>query len=149
MLSGLVRFTRPHTIIATTIQVVSLFLIAGGSQVLSPTNLGPVLLTLITCLALNITIVGLNQITDVEIDRINKPRLPLASLAMSKRQGWIMVALTGLVALVGGADCRAISTGDGTHHHGHRHNLLRTPAAAEALLLLGSCQHRSGAGRHC
>ncbi len=54
MLSGLVRFTRPHTIIATTIQVVSLFLIAGGSQVLSPTNLGPVLLTLITCLALNI-----------------------------------------------------------------------------------------------
>lgn len=101
MLSDLVRFTRPHTIIATTIQVVSLFLIAGGSQVLSPTNLGPVLLTLITCLALNITIVGLNQITDVEIDRINKPRLPLASLAMSKRQGWIMVALTGLAALVG------------------------------------------------
>ena len=102
MLSALARFTRPHTIIATTIQVASLFLIAGGSQVLSPTSLGPVLLTLITCLALNIYIVGLNQITDVEIDRINKPRLPLASLEMSMRQGWIVVALTGLAALVGG-----------------------------------------------
>ncbi len=101
MLSAFMRFTRPHTIIATTIQVVSLFLIAGGSQVLAPTSLGPVLLTLFTCLALNIYIVGLNQITDAEIDRINKPHLPLASLEMSMRQGWIVVALMGLVALAG------------------------------------------------
>lgn len=71
MVSAFARFTRPHTIIATAIQVISLFWIAGGSQVFAPTNLGPVLLTLITCLALNIYIVGLNQITDVEIDRIN------------------------------------------------------------------------------
>lgn len=102
MLSAYVRFTRPHTIIATTIQVVCLFLIAGGSPILAPTSLGPVLLTFITCLALNIYIVGLNQITDVEIDRINKPRLPLASLEMSIRQGWVMVALMGLMALGGG-----------------------------------------------
>ena len=101
MLSALARFTRPHTIIATAIQVVALFLIAGGSQVLAPTSLGPVLLTLITCLALNIYIVGLNQITDVEIDRINKPRLPLASSEMSMRQGWTAVALTAVVALIG------------------------------------------------
>ncbi len=149
MLSALARFTRPHTIIATTIQVASLFLIAGGSQVLSPTSLGPVLLTLITCLALNIYIVGLNQITDVEIDRINKPRLPLASLEMSMRQGWIVVALTGLAALVGATGCWLISTGDGLHHHVHRHNIFRTPAATEAFLVLGGYQHRSGAGRHC
>ena len=102
MLSALARFSRPHTIIATTIQVVALFLIAGGSQVMSPASLGPVLLTLVTCLALNIYIVGLNQITDVEIDRINKPRLPLASHEMSMREGRIVVALTGTVAVVGG-----------------------------------------------
>lgn len=101
MLSALARFSRPHTIIATTIQVVALFLIAGGSQVMSPASLGPVLLTLVTCLALNIYIVGLNQITDVEIDRINKPRLPLASHEMSMRAGRIVVALTAVVALVG------------------------------------------------
>ncbi len=103
MLSALTRFTRPHTIIATTIQVLALFLIAGGSQTLSPAkSLGPVMLTLLTCLALNIYIVGLNQITDVEIDRINKPRLPLASLEMSMHQGWVVVALMGFIALAGG-----------------------------------------------
>lgn len=103
MLSALARFLRPHTIIATTIQVVSLFLIAGGSQVLSRASLGPVLLTLITCLALNVYVVGLNQITDIEIDRINKPRLPLASQEMSVRQGWAVVILMAVAALVGGA----------------------------------------------
>jgi len=101
MLSAFTRFTRPHTIIATAIQVVSLFLIAGGSQILSPASLGPVLGTLVTCLALNIYIVGLNQITDVKIDQINKPTLPLASLEMSMRQGWCLVAFMGAVALVG------------------------------------------------
>lgn len=101
MLSVLVRFSRPHTMIATTIQVISLFLIAGGSQVFSPASLGPVLLTLVTCLALNIYIVGLNQIADVEIDRINKPRLPLASHEMSMRTGRIVVAVMGAVALAG------------------------------------------------
>ncbi len=102
MLSALTRFMRPHTIIATTIQVFSLFLIAGGSQVLSPSSIGPVLLTLVTCLALNVYVVGLNQITDIEIDQINKPRLPLASHEMTPRQGWIVVVLTGLAALIGG-----------------------------------------------
>ena len=53
-------------------------------------------------MALNVYIVGLNQITDVEIDRINKPRLPLASHEMSMREGRIVVALTGAVAVVGG-----------------------------------------------
>lgn len=103
MLSAFGRFTRPHTVIATTIQVLSLFLIAGGSQMLSPAAFGPVLLTLVTCLALNIYVVGLNQITDIEIDRINKPRLPLASREWTVRQGWTSVVLTGALAMVGGA----------------------------------------------
>lgn len=103
MLSVLARFSRPHTIIATSIQVVALFLIAGGSQVLSPASLGVVLITLVSCLALNLYIVGLNQITDVEIDRINKPRLPLASQELSMRAGRLLVAAMGVVALVGAA----------------------------------------------
>lgn len=101
MFPAFMRFTRPHTIIATTIQVVALFLIAGGSQVLVPASLGLVLLTLVTCLALNIYIVGLNQITDVEIDRVNKPKLPLAAMTMSIRQGWLVVAFMAIVALLG------------------------------------------------
>lgn len=103
MLLALVRFSRPHTVIATIVQVLSLFLIAGGSQAMAPASIGPVLLTLFACLALNIYIVGLNQITDVEIDRINKPRLPLASGAMSMREGKVVTALAGLAAVVGAA----------------------------------------------
>ncbi len=34
---------------------------------------------LLPALLMNIAIVGLNQLTDVEIDRVNKPYLPLAS----------------------------------------------------------------------
>jgi homogentisate phytyltransferase/homogentisate geranylgeranyltransferase len=118
MLSAIARFMRPHTIIATTIQVVSLFLIAGGSQVFAPASIGPVLLTLITCLALNVYVVGLNQITDIEIDRINKPRLPLASQEMTLRQGWTAVVVSGSVALVGG--------------------LLAGPYLAATVLLIGT-----------
>ncbi len=84
--------------IATTIQVVALFFIAGGQLTIA--SLGPVLLTLVACLALNIYVVGLNQITDVPIDRINKPGLPLASADMSLQAGWIIVGLAGVLALV-------------------------------------------------
>jgi homogentisate phytyltransferase/homogentisate geranylgeranyltransferase len=108
---------RPHTIIATTIQVVALFLIAGGSQVFAPGSIGPVLLTLITCLALNVYVVGLNQITDIEIDRINKPRLPLASQEMTLRQGWTAVVVSGVAAVVG--------------------SLLAGPYLAATVLLIG------------
>jgi len=101
MISALARFSRPHTIIATTVQVVALFIIAGGSQVATASALLPVLLTWITCLALNVYIVGLNQITDVEIDRINKPDLPLAAADLSLRGGWTIVLVTGAVALMG------------------------------------------------
>eukprot|EP00903_Cladosiphon_okamuranus_P000467 g465.t1 len=56
-------------------------------------------LTLLSCLGANIYIVGLNQITDVEIDKINKPYLPLASGAFSMRQGYFIVGLSLLVSL--------------------------------------------------
>jgi homogentisate phytyltransferase/homogentisate geranylgeranyltransferase len=45
---------------------------------------------LVGALAVNIYIVGINQVTDVEIDRINKPWLPLASGAMSLRAGRVL-----------------------------------------------------------
>jgi UbiA prenyltransferase family len=50
--------------------------------------LGPALL-------MNICIVGLNQLYDVEIDRVNKPYLPLASGELSEQQGRWIVAATG------------------------------------------------------
>lgn len=102
MLSAFWRFTRPHTFIATAIQVVSLYFIAGGRQPLDSATLLRILATLATCLALNLCIVGLNQLTDVGIDRINKPRLPLASGDMSPATGKLLVILAGITNLLGG-----------------------------------------------
>ena len=42
---------------------------------------------------------GLNQITDVAIDKINKPYLPLASGAFSMRLGYAIVTISILVSL--------------------------------------------------
>jgi homogentisate phytyltransferase/homogentisate geranylgeranyltransferase len=102
----LVQFGRPHTIIATTTQVLTLFVMTAGLGALRPQALLPLLLTLVCCLALNIYIVGLNQLTDLEIDRINKPSLPLASGALSLREGqaitWIAAALCLLLAAAAG-----------------------------------------------
>ena len=49
---------------------------------------------------MNVFIVGVNQITDVDIDRINKPRLPLASGEMRMAQGRAVVAAAGIVPVL-------------------------------------------------
>ena len=59
-----------------------------------------ILPALIACLCGNVYIVGLNQIEDVEIDRINKPHLPIASGEFSRRLGWAIVLTSGILALV-------------------------------------------------
>ncbi len=79
----LVGFSRPHTVIATTLQVITLFLIAGGWSYSDLVGLRAVVIALVSCLAANIYVVGLNQLTDVAIDRINKPELPLAAGSMT------------------------------------------------------------------
>ena len=43
--------------------------------------------TLVAGLAVNVYIVGINQLEDVEIDRVNKPFLPLAAGEMTVRRG--------------------------------------------------------------
>lgn len=55
---------------------------------------------LIPSLCANVYIVGLNQLEDIEIDRINKPALPLASGEFSRTEGLAIVGTTGALALV-------------------------------------------------
>lgn len=88
----LVAFSRPHTIIGTTLSVLALAILAGLQTGVAPDPL-QVVAVIVGSLAINLYIVGLNQLTDVDIDRINKPWLPLASGALSMRAGrWLVVA---------------------------------------------------------
>ena len=49
---------------------------------------------------MNICIVGMNQIFDVDIDKVNKPYLPLASGDWSLNTGISVAVSTGLVAVL-------------------------------------------------
>ncbi|MEL6931059.1 MAG: homogentisate phytyltransferase [Cyanobacteria bacterium J06600_6] len=96
------KFSRPHTIIGTSLSVLALYLIslATTSQSISLINLEQMLAVWFACLCGNIYIVGLNQLYDIEIDRINKPDLPLAAGEFTVRQGKIIIAVTGCLSLV-------------------------------------------------
>jgi homogentisate phytyltransferase / homogentisate geranylgeranyltransferase len=72
----------------------------AGSDVRLEHDAGLLLGTLLATLAANVYIVGLNQLTDVEIDRINKPELPLAAGALSLRAGAALVVASLLLSLL-------------------------------------------------
>jgi homogentisate phytyltransferase/homogentisate geranylgeranyltransferase len=104
-ISALWKFSRPHTIIGTSLSVCGLALMAfaltnNGQSVSIPTYLLSVLIGWFACICGNIYIVGLNQLEDVEIDLINKPHLPLASGEFSRFQGQFIVGITGVLAIV-------------------------------------------------
>ena len=96
------KFARPHTVIGTSLSAIGLSVMAlaesGSAQ---GSNLLVALAgALLACLCGNVYIVGLNQLEDVEIDRVNKPHLPLASGEFTPRQGRQIVLTTGLLALL-------------------------------------------------
>ncbi|KAG6421249.1 hypothetical protein SASPL_117799 [Salvia splendens] len=78
------RFSRPHTVIGT-VRFFSIFF-AG------------LLEAIIAALLMNIYIVGLNQISDIEIDKVNKPCLPLASGEYSVKTGVLIVSSFGILS---------------------------------------------------
>ena len=88
------KFARAHTIVGTTLSLLALYLMA--CRHLQTSNWTMFGITLFSCLCANVYITGLNQLTDVDIDRINKPYLPLASGAYTMTTGYLIVGL-GLV----------------------------------------------------
>jgi len=85
-------FSRLHTVIGTIVSIKSLYLIALSFHEDEQWHIQHLILTLIACLGANIYIVGLNQLTDIGIDRINKPYLPLASGTYSVSLAkWIII----------------------------------------------------------
>jgi homogentisate phytyltransferase/homogentisate geranylgeranyltransferase len=90
------KFSRPHTIIGSTVSIVVLFLLQGGS----PTDHYIILLTtLVSALGCNVCITGLNQVIDVELDKINKPELPIASGELSIATAKKIVIVSGIIAI--------------------------------------------------
>jgi homogentisate phytyltransferase / homogentisate geranylgeranyltransferase len=99
------KFSRPHTIIGTSLSVIGLAMIAlASASATAPFSglgfIGAIAAALVPSLCANLYIVGLNQLEDVDIDRINKPALPLASGELSRKEGLIIVGVTGALAIV-------------------------------------------------
>ncbi|MEO0395481.1 MAG: homogentisate phytyltransferase [Cyanobacteria bacterium P01_A01_bin.137] len=96
------KFSRPHTIVGTSLSVLGLFGVAWAAR--HPLGLFPgtfhvwqgvsaLWLTWLACMCTNVYIVGLNQIEDVVADRVDKPYLPIASGEFSAPQAKMLVGI--------------------------------------------------------
>eukprot|EP00871_Galdieria_phlegrea_P005383 jgi/Galph1/5846/GphlegSOOS_G4476.1 len=92
------KFSRPHTVRGTMLAAVAgcLRAVLEGSFVVSRSLVFRACLGVVALLLGNIFIVGINQIYDIEVDRVNKPFLPLAAKEMQKPLAWILVWFSGL-----------------------------------------------------
>lgn len=91
------RFGRPHTLIGTSVSIVSLWTIATA-QGRGP-GAADLAWTLLAGACVNVFIVGINQVEDVEIDRLNKPWLPIAAGDLSPATARRIVGLCALAPL--------------------------------------------------
>ena len=102
-LSLLAELSRPFTLLAPALGVVSGAITAAGaeprdpwtSQLLTYTALGALMAAV-----LNAASNSLNQIYDLEIDRVNKPARPLPSGRLSIHDAWVFTAVMYVVALI-------------------------------------------------
>ncbi|XP_065850811.1 homogentisate geranylgeranyltransferase, chloroplastic-like [Euphorbia lathyris] len=98
--NSLYQFSRPHTVIGTIIGITSISLLpVEAIRDFSPTFLIGILKALLPSILMNIYVVGLNQLFDVEIDKVNKPYLPLASGNFSMETGILIVFASLLMSL--------------------------------------------------
>ena len=95
------RFTRPHTIIGSALAIPALHFLAAPTYAaaFSTQALLSMLYASVPALLMNLYITGLNQVTDVEIDKINKPDLPIAKGDLSLRAGIVTVIVSLVLSL--------------------------------------------------
>jgi 4-hydroxybenzoate polyprenyltransferase len=97
------ELARPFTLVAPALGVVSGAITAAGAEpadrwtgdLLTYTAIGAIM-----AMVLNGANNALNQIYDLEIDRVNKPQRPLTSGRLSIRDAWIFTWLAYAVALI-------------------------------------------------
>ena len=98
----LLEFSRPFTLVAPALGFVSGAVTAYGAAPRDPWHTDLIVFPLAGALmaaVLNAASNALNQIYDLEIDRINKPKRPLTSGRLSMRDAWIFTLATYAVAL--------------------------------------------------
>jgi len=93
------KFSRPHTIIGSVISIVTLWLLALKNDVYIA-NIDVLFLTVLAGVACNIFIVGLNQIIDVDLDKINKPKLPLADGSLTISNAYLIIWTSLTISLI-------------------------------------------------
>lgn len=95
------RFTRPHTIIGSALAIPALHILAAPTYAAAFTaqSLKSSLYAMVPALLMNLYITGLNQVTDVEIDKINKPDLPIAAGDLSMKPAIITILVALFVSL--------------------------------------------------
>ena len=94
---------RPFTLVAPALGFLSGALTAVGAAPPETWSLGlmvPPIVGSVMAATLNAGNNALNQIYDLEIDRVNKPKRPLPSGRLNITQAWIFTAITYLAALV-------------------------------------------------
>lgn len=94
---------RPFTLVAPALGFLSGALTAVGAAPPETWSLGlmvPPILGSLMAATLNAGNNALNQIYDLEIDRVNKPKRPLPSGRLNITQAWIFTAITYVAALV-------------------------------------------------
>ena len=98
----LFEFSRPFTLVAPALGFASGAATAAGAFPREALTQGLIVYPLIGLLmaaVLNAASNALNQIYDLEIDRINKPKRPLTSGRLSMRDAWIFTVATYAAAL--------------------------------------------------
>ncbi|KAI4369149.1 hypothetical protein MLD38_017632 [Melastoma candidum] len=95
------RFLRPHTIRGTALGSVSLVTRAliENSHLIKWSLLFKAFSGLFALICGNGYIVGINQIYDVGIDKVNKPYLPIAAGDLSIQNAWILVVFFAVAGL--------------------------------------------------
>jgi len=117
-----VDLARPFTLVAPALGFISGALTAVGAvprEPWSPELMVPPIIGSVMAAVLNAGNNALNQIYDLEIDRVNKPRRPLPSGRLSIARAWMFTVVTYAVALVlawlVAPPWPAVSLSDGRH----------------------------------
>lgn len=95
------RFTRPHTLVGSALAIPAIHAFAAPSfaSLLTMSTLASMTYAMLPALLMNLYITGLNQITDVEIDKVNKPDLPIAAGDLQIRDAVCIVLVALLLSL--------------------------------------------------